>query len=134
RQTPNRTHCSWHIRCDLRVLMALRSAGELEGWTIVATDGEIGEVYEFYLDDESWMIRYLVIDVGSWLTGRRVLIAPTAVTRIVADQKQIEGKRTKEQVRSSADIDTDKPFSRQQETTYLAYDGLLMYRVIAPGA
>ena len=56
--------------------MALRSAGELEGWNIVATDGEIGEVYEFYFDDESWMIRYLVVDVGSWLTGRRVLPKP----------------------------------------------------------
>ena len=114
--------------------MALRSAGELEGWNIVATDGEIGEVYEFYFDDESWMIRYLVVDVGSWLTGRRVLIAPTAVTRIVSDEKQIEVKLNKEQVRNSPDIDTDKPFSRQQEINYLTYYGWPSYWGMSPAA
>ncbi|HEY7165997.1 MAG TPA: PRC-barrel domain-containing protein, partial [Candidatus Binatia bacterium] len=107
--------------------MALRSAEELEGWAIVATDGEIGNVYEFYFDDESWTIRYLVADVGSWLTGRRVLISPAAVSSIAASEKQIHVKLNKEQVRNSPDVDTDKPFDRQQEIAYLTYYGWPSY-------
>jgi uncharacterized protein YrrD len=114
--------------------MALRSAEELEGWAIVATDGEIGNVYEFYFDDESWTIRYLVADVGSWLTGRRVLISPAAVSSIAASEKQIHVKLNKEQVRNSPDVDTDKPFDRQQEIAYLTYYGWPSYWGMSPAA
>jgi uncharacterized protein YrrD len=114
--------------------MVLRSAAELKGWNIVATDGEIGEVYEFYFDDESWTIRYVVADVGSWLTGRRVLISPAAVSKILPDEKQIRVALTKEQVRNSPDVDTDKPFDRQQEINYLTYYGWPSYWGMSPAA
>jgi uncharacterized protein YrrD len=114
--------------------MTLRSAAELEGWNIIATDGEIGGVYEFYFDDESWTIRYVVADVGSWLTGRRVLISPAAVSKISPDEKQIHVRLDKEQVRNSPDIDTDKPFDRQQEIDYLTYYGWPSYWGMSPAA
>lgn len=54
----------------------LRSMNDLENYTIRATDGTIGHVTDFYFDDERWVIRYLVVDTGSWLASRKVLISP----------------------------------------------------------
>ncbi|MCI0420874.1 MAG: PRC-barrel domain-containing protein [Acidobacteria bacterium] len=47
----------------------LRKASELKGYSIAAVDGEIGHVEEFYFDDQSWVIRYLVLinsRIWSW--------------------------------------------------------------------
>jgi hypothetical protein len=59
----------------------LRSMKDLEGYTIGATDGVIGRVKDFYFDDEAWVIRYLVVETGAWLSSRRVLISPIAALR-----------------------------------------------------
>ena len=53
----------------------IRSVKDLEGFTIGATDGAIGKVTDFYFDDESWVIRYVVVDTSAWL-GREVLLSP----------------------------------------------------------
>ena len=50
-----------------------KSVKDLKGYAIGATDGDIGKVDDFYFDDESWTIRYLVADTGNWLLGRKVL-------------------------------------------------------------
>ena len=52
----------------------LRSMKDLENFTISATDGEIGHLKDFYFDDDAWVVRYLVVDAGSWLSSRKVLI------------------------------------------------------------
>ena len=57
----------------------LRSMKDLEGYEIRATDGPIGHVEDFYFDDAAWVIRYLVVDTGTWLSGRKVLISPIAM-------------------------------------------------------
>jgi len=48
----------------------------LYGDKLAASDGEIGQVKDFYFDDQNWVMRYLVVDTGSWLSGRKVLISP----------------------------------------------------------
>ncbi len=48
----------------------------LQHYTIGANDGEVGQVETVYFDDESWTVRYLVVDTGNWLSGRKVLISP----------------------------------------------------------
>ncbi len=92
-----------------------RTVKSLTGFTIGATDGEIGKVTEFYFDDNSWTVRYLVVETGGWLSGRRVLIAPQAIIRTDLEEKVFHVALTKEQVESSPDIDTSKPVSRQEE-------------------
>lgn len=87
----------------------------LIGFTLGATDGEIGKVKEFYFDDVTWTIRYLVVDTGNWLAGRVVLIAPDAVTTPDWENKIFPVNLTKEQVKKSPDINTDLPVSRQEE-------------------
>jgi hypothetical protein len=57
----------------------LRSLNNLGGYAIVAIDGPIGHVKDFYFDDEAWVIRYLSVDTGSWLSSRNVLISPIAI-------------------------------------------------------
>jgi hypothetical protein len=60
----------------------LHSMNVLKGLDILATDGEIGNTEEFYFDDERWAVRYIVVNTGSWLSGRQVLISPFSVTQV----------------------------------------------------
>ena len=57
----------------------LFKAKTVKGYKLDSLDGEIGKVQEFYFDDRHWTIRYLVVDTGTWLTGRQVLISPYAM-------------------------------------------------------
>jgi len=59
-----------------------RNIKSLTGYSLKATNGEIGEVKEFYFDDESWTIRYLIVKTGSWLSGREVLLQPGTVVNV----------------------------------------------------
>ena len=93
----------------------LRSAKDLQGYTLHATDGDIGTVRTFYFDDENWYIRYLVVVTGSWLSGKRVLLSPVTLRDPLLGTQQLPVNLTQEQVRNSPDIDTDRPVSRQQE-------------------
>ncbi len=99
----------------------LRTVKDLQGYAIRATDGVIGEVVDFFFDDKDWAIRYLVVDAGTWLVGREVLISPVAVGHPDWSAQLIPATLTKEQVQHSPDIDTRKPVSRQHEAQYLAY-------------
>lgn len=99
----------------------LRNTKEIEGFAVGATDGEIGHVKDFYIDDEKWVIRYLVVDTGGWLSSRQVLVSPIAVGTPNWEQKLLPVSISREQVRKSPNIDTEKPVSRQHEITYSAY-------------
>jgi len=105
----------------------LRSMKELENYAIHATDGTIGHVKDFYFDDETWVIRYLVVDTGSWLSSRKVLISPIAIGHADWTGKVLPVSITKEQVKNSPDIDTEKPVSRQHEIRHLGYYGYPYY-------
>jgi hypothetical protein len=99
----------------------LRDSQNLEGCSIGATDGAIGEVKDLYFDDDAWVIRYLVVATGSWLAGRKVLISPFALNQAQWEQKLLRATLTQEQVKNSPAIDTDMPVSRQHEMEYLKY-------------
>lgn len=92
-----------------------RSIKNLIGFTMGATDGEIGKVKEFYFDDKTWTIRYLIVETGSWLFGRKVLISPQALLAPDWEGNVFPVNLTKEQIKNSPDIDTEKSVSRQQE-------------------
>jgi len=101
----------------------LRSLTDLKQYAIHATDGDIGQVKDFYFDDEAWAIRYLVVATGTWLMGRNVLITPISIGRPNWDNKTLLVGITREQVKNSPDIKTDKPVSRQHEGELLGYYG-----------
>ena len=105
----------------------LRSMKDLEGCTIRATDDNIGHLTDFYFDDEAWVIRYFVVDTGNWLSSRKVLISPMAISHPNWAEKSLPVSITKEQVQNSPEIDTEKPVSRQHEIQYLGYYGYPFY-------
>ena len=105
----------------------LKNASHLKGLVIRATDGEIGTVDQLYFDDETWAIRYLIVETGGWLGGRRVLISPISVVHTDWQAKRLDVALTKKRVENSPDINTDKPVSRQHEAAYLGYYGYPNY-------
>jgi uncharacterized protein YrrD len=105
----------------------LRNVQRLIGNRIHATDGELGTVAEFYFDDETWTIRYMVVDTGYWLSGRKVLISPAALGTPDWESKTFPVRLTQEQIRNSPDIDTKQPVSRQHEVELSQYYRWPMY-------
>jgi sporulation protein YlmC with PRC-barrel domain len=103
------------------------------GLAIKATDGEIGHVKDFYFDDESRTVRYLVVQTGSRLLGRKVLISFASVKKIDCEAAEFVVDLSCEQVRNSPDIDTDKPVSRQHEFELHEHYMLPVYWLGAPG-
>jgi len=93
----------------------LRNIKSLIGHAIHATDGEIGKVDEFYFDDETWDVRYMVVSTGTWLSGRKVLIAPAALRMPDWKSRTLPVDLTLEQVRTSPGIDTEATVSRRHE-------------------
>lgn len=87
----------------------------LIGHSVGATDGEIGEIEEFYFDDKSWTIRYMIVQTGELFSGHKVLIAMDALQKPDWKEKEFPVNLTIEQINNSPYIDTDKPVSRQME-------------------
>jgi uncharacterized protein YrrD len=105
----------------------LRSLNDLKDYAISATDGTIGEVKNFYFDDERWIIRYFIVETGNWLSNRKVLISPISIDQPNWTDKVLPVSLTKERVKNSPDIDTEQPVSRQHEMLYLGHYGYPMY-------
>ncbi len=93
----------------------LRSLEELRGYKIEAQDGDIGKIHGFFFNDHIWAVIYLVVDTGSWLPGRKVLISPQVVGQPDFVSQKIPVTLTRDKIRNSPGIETDRPVSRQKE-------------------
>ncbi len=98
-----------------------RNLNSLVGFHLGADDGEIGKVKDFYFDDESWTVRYLVVKTGNWLSDKKVLVSPSSIGTPDFNEKIFPTRLTMDQVRNSPDIDTEQPVSRQHETDLNRY-------------
>lgn len=105
----------------------LQSVNDLKGYDIIAANGEIGSIEEFYFDDKSLAVRYLVANTGNWLVGKQNLISPSAITHLDRENRNIHVKLTKEQVKQSPGIDKHQPVSRQMEKLVSDYYGNAYY-------
>ncbi|MCC6346377.1 MAG: PRC-barrel domain-containing protein [Nitrospirales bacterium] len=105
----------------------LKSLETLSGYTITATDGDIGKVHDFLFDDESWGVQYIVVDTGRWLPGKLVLIAPQAVSLPDDPAKTLPVRLTMDQVRNSPGLERDMPVSRRYQKELNAYYGWPLY-------
>ena len=105
----------------------IRNVKHMKKLAVVATDGPIGSLDDIYFDDERWAIRYVVVDTGRWLPGRRVLISPWSVSRTDWNEQRLMLSISRDQVRDSPDIDTHQPVSRRHERDYLDYYGYPYY-------
>lgn len=105
----------------------LRSIKEIQGYTILAADGPIGSLDEFFFDDQTWAIRYAVVNAGISLFGKKVLIVPSAFNQPDWKNQCLPVKLDKEQIQSSPEIDTDRPVSRQEEQRLHKFFGWMPY-------
>jgi hypothetical protein len=95
----------------------------LKGYSVEADDGSIGTVHDCLFDDKTWKLRWLVINTGNWLTGRKVLIHPSAVRRPDIDHMRLPVHLTKAQIKASPDLSSDLPISEQMEKSVYGYYG-----------
>ena len=105
----------------------LRSAGEVAGYHIQATDGEIGHVEDFIMDDEAWMLRYVVVDTRNWLPGRKVLVAPVWIESVDWAQRKVVVGLDQDHVRRSPEYDPSVPVNREYEERLYDFYGRPRY-------
>lgn len=99
----------------------IRNIQALLGYTIVATDGEIGRLESFFFDDATWMLRYAVVVTGDWLQQRRVLLAIDVLEQPDEFRNELPVTITQEKVRNSPPIDAAQPISRQHQIALHEY-------------
>lgn len=105
----------------------LRSIKQLLGDRLGASDGDIGQVKDFYFDDQNWVVRYLVADTGSWLPGRQVLLSPHAIGSLHQAGKVLRVNLTRKKIENSPAIESHKPVTRQHEEEYHRHYGWPAY-------
>jgi hypothetical protein len=85
------------------------------GCSLDNREGKLGTLRDFFFDDRAWSVRYLVAQTGGWLSDRRVLLPPSVVKRPDWPGRSLWVTLTRQQIKDSPDVDTDKPVSRQQQ-------------------
>jgi PRC-barrel domain len=115
---------NWLEGEDLSMLYPLSN---MYGYTIGAADGDIGSVADVYFDGHVWTVRYLVVDTGRWLSGRRVLVSPRSVRGVDPSERRIHVALTQKQIEDGPPWETHRPVSRQEEIEYGQYYGYPPY-------
>lgn len=105
----------------------LHGTRHLTGFKVHASDGAVGTIDDVYFDDERWVVRYLAIDTGGWLTGRKVLLSPLSMRHADWEGRTVSMNLTREQIENSPDIDTHQPVSRRQEAELFRHYGYPYY-------
>jgi hypothetical protein len=112
--------------CQKELIMLL-SVNDTIGYTVQAEDSDVGKLDDLLFHDATSKIRYLVVDAGSWLSARKVLLAPAAVGQPDPEARAISTVLNQQQVKDSPPIDTDKPVSHQQEEALHGHFGWTPY-------
>lgn len=93
----------------------LRSAREVTGYHVVAQDGQIGHIEDFLFDDETWQIRYAIVDTRNWWPGKRILIRPQWIKRVSWRNRNVYVNMSRESIRNSPQWDPNRPINRKYE-------------------
>jgi hypothetical protein len=83
----------------------LHRLSRIRGFHVRATDGALGHVDDFIVDEETWQVRYLVVDTSNWMGGKWVAISPTSVTKVEWADQRIQVALTKDEIESSPTLD-----------------------------
>jgi len=93
----------------------LRSTNDVSGHHIQASDGDIGHVEDFIIDDETWAIRYLVIDTRNWWPGKKVLVATQWIESVSWSELKVFVNLTREAIRQSPEYTEESLLTRDYE-------------------
>ena len=101
----------------------LLAGSALKGYAIEATDGRVGTVTDLLFDDSSWNIRWIVVNTGTWLTARKVLVHPSAVASSDYERQELSVALSRHQIEASPSISRDQPVSQQIENSLYDHYG-----------
>jgi len=93
----------------------LRSINAVSGGHVQASDGEIGHVEDFIIDDERWAIRYLIVDAQNWWPGKKVLVSPQWVKSVSWNDVKVLVNLTREAVKKSPEYTEPSLITRDYE-------------------
>jgi uncharacterized protein YrrD len=93
----------------------LRSTHDVSGHHIQASDGEIGHVEDFIIDDMTWAIRYLIINTRNWWPGKKVLISPQWIERVSWSESKVFINLSREAIRQSPEYTDESLLTRDYE-------------------
>lgn len=105
----------------------LRSCSAVVGYHIRASDGEIGHVDGFLIDDETWAIRYLVVNTSNWWMGHQVLVAPSWVGAVNWSDQTVAVDLSREAVKAAPAYEPAADLDRLQETSLHSHYGRQPY-------
>jgi uncharacterized protein YrrD len=94
----------------------LRSTHDVSGRNIQATDGEIGHVEDFIIDDETWAIRYFIINTRNWWPGKKILISPQWIERVSWSESKVFVNLTRKNIKQSPEYTDESLPTRDFET------------------
>ena len=93
----------------------LRSTNEISRYQIAAEDGDIGYLEDFIIDDETWAIRYLIVDTGDWWPGKKVMLSPQWITHIRWSDRRVYVDLELEEIKNSPEYDESAMIDRAYE-------------------
>lgn len=105
----------------------LRSIAAATRQAIHARDGDIGHVDDFLVDDQPWAIRYIVVDTGGWLPGRKVLISPQWIQHVDWSGRRIIADLTRDQIAASPPYEPARGLTRDDEARLHGHYGQPVY-------
>ena len=86
-------------------------------------DGSIGEVEDFFFDDQSWAIRYMAVDTSRWWFGKHVLISPAWIDQVSWAERKVFVNVARQAVETSPQYDRSSPILREHEAQLHAHYG-----------
>lgn len=101
----------------------LRSVKDLENYAISATDGQIAHIAGYLIDDETWAIRYIIVDTSNWWRGHKVLFAPEWITGVHWPNESVSVNLSRELVKNAPAYDPNSELNRQQALTLSQHYG-----------
>ena len=112
----------------------LRSTAAVTGYHIQALDGEIGHVEDFIVDDDTWAIRYLVVDTQNWWGGKKVLVAPQWIERVSWGESKVFIDLYREAIKQSPEYTEGSLLTREYEAILHGHYSRHGYWVDRPAA
>ncbi len=101
----------------------LRSAKEVTGYKVAATDGDIGHVADFVIDQQNWAIRYLVVDTRDWWPGKHVLVSWRWAESVSWWDREISVRLSRDAIKRAPEYDRDTVVTREYEIALCRHYG-----------
>lgn len=97
------------------------AAKRIYGASVEGTDGNVGTVKDLLIDRRTWNVRYLELDIGRWLPGRRLILSPVVVEAADYAGQRLSVPLSRKQVEESPPVEADLPVSRQSQMQLAEY-------------